>query len=109
MRGVLEFFREGGLGDPEVGGYLDVDTRLETHDVGATLGGAGGRPGVRQLVPNTEARYAELLGWALGFGALSLVTAGASGAVRRLPEGYQAWRSTDRSSRSDLSDLEKQR
>ena len=55
--------------------YLGVDTHSEAH-VGAALDGAGKLLGVLG-VPNTEAGYAELLGWALGFGAL--VAAGVEG------------------------------
>src|SRR3712207_3348313 len=55
--------------------YLGVDTHSDAH-VGAALDGTGRCLGVRS-VPNTEAGYAELLGWAAGFG--SLVAAGVEG------------------------------
>jgi len=55
--------------------YLGVDTHSDAH-VGAALDGAGRSLGVLK-VPNTEAGYAELLGWALGLGAL--VAAGVEG------------------------------
>lgn len=47
--------------------YLGVDTHSESH-VAAALDGAGRLMGVPE-VPNDGAGYAELLGWALGFGA----------------------------------------
>jgi transposase len=55
--------------------FLGVDTHSDAH-VGVALDGAGRRLGVRS-VPNAEAGYAELLGWAMEFGAL--VAAGVEG------------------------------
>ena len=49
--------------------FLGVDTHLDAH-VGVALDGAGRWLG-ELAVPNNEAGYAELLGWALGFGALA--------------------------------------
>ena len=49
--------------------YLGVDTHLEAHVV-AALDEAGRRQ-VVLAIPNNEAGYAELLGWAQGFGALA--------------------------------------
>ena len=49
--------------------YLGVDTHSEAH-VAAVLDGAGRLMGVL-AIPNSEAGYAELLGWALGFGVLA--------------------------------------
>jgi hypothetical protein len=46
-----------------------VDTHSEAH-VGAALDEAGRRLGVL-AIPNNEAGYAELLGWASGFGTLA--------------------------------------
>lgn len=47
--------------------FLGVDTHLDAH-VAVALDGAGRRLG-ELAIPNNEAGYAELLGWALGFGA----------------------------------------
>lgn len=49
--------------------FLGVDTHLDAH-VAVALDGAGRRLG-KLAVPNSEAGYAELLGWARGFGALA--------------------------------------
>ena len=46
--------------------YLGVDTHSESH-VAVVLDGAGRRLGGIS-VPNTEAGYAELVGWVLAFG-----------------------------------------
>ena len=46
--------------------YLGVDTHSEAY-VGVALDGAGRRLG-ELVVPNSEAGYAELLGWTLGLG-----------------------------------------
>lgn len=59
--------------DPSV--FLGVDTHSDAH-VGVVLDGAGRRIG-ELSVPNSEAGYAELVGWVLGFGAL--VAAGVEG------------------------------
>ena len=55
--------------------FLGVDTHSEAH-VAVALDGAGRRLGGIS-VPNTEAGYAELVGWALGFGVV--VAAGVEG------------------------------
>lgn len=55
--------------------FLGVDTHSQAH-VGVALDGAGRRMG-ELAVANSEAGYAELLGWALGFGVL--VAAGVEG------------------------------
>lgn len=55
--------------------FLGVDTHSDAH-VGVILDGAGRRIG-ELSVPNSEAGYAELVGWVLGFGAL--VAAGVEG------------------------------
>ena len=47
--------------------FLGVDTHSESH-VAVALDGVGQRLGAL-TVPNSAAGYAELLGWALGFGA----------------------------------------
>lgn len=60
MEGLAEERREAPV-------FLGVDTHSEAH-VAVALDGAGRRLGGIS-VPNTEAGYAELLGWALGFGA----------------------------------------
>ena len=54
-------------GDREAPVYLGVDTHSETH-VGVALDGAGRCLG-EQVFPNSESGYAEVLRWALGFGA----------------------------------------
>ena len=59
--------------DPSV--FLGVDTHSDAH-VSVVPDGAGRRIG-ELSVPNSEAGYAELVGWVLGFGAL--VAAGVEG------------------------------
>jgi transposase len=54
-------------GDREPPVYLGVDTHSETH-VCVALEGAGRRLG-ELVFPNSETGYAEVLRWALGFGA----------------------------------------
>jgi transposase len=68
----MEQFVEGRRGTPV---FLGVDTHSDAH-VAAALDGAGKLMGGIS-VPNTEAGYAELLGWASRFG--DLVKAGVEG------------------------------
>ncbi len=72
----MEVLIEERRGEPV---FLGVDTHSDTHSdthVGVALDGAGRRIG-ELAVANSEAGYAELLGWTLGFGAL--VAAGVEG------------------------------
>lgn len=60
MEGSVEGWRDAPV-------FLGVDTHSEAH-VAVALDAAGRKLG-RISVPNTEAGYAELLGWVHGFGA----------------------------------------
>ncbi len=66
---------ESAADQREVLVFLGVDTHSDSH-VGVALDQAGRRLGML-TVPNTEAGYAQLLSWVLGFGAL--VAAGVEG------------------------------
>ncbi len=59
--------KELAEGDREAPVYLGVDTHSEAH-VGVALDGAGKRLG-ELVFTNSETGYAEVLRWALGFGA----------------------------------------